>query len=172
MHYSTKRHLLIGFSSAALLRIAQVAGFGFLFVPITLVSYVGIPGEKSNAVAGMINFMRNMGSSVGTSIVTTLIARRSQFHQTILSGYTTAGSHNFQAAVNNLTNRLTRFGLNPNDAHLRAYARVYSALQAQAAALAYIDTYWILAVGAGIMFVLSFLLKRNVPGGGGEMAVG
>jgi DHA2 family multidrug resistance protein len=173
MYYSTKRiDLSISFSSAAWLRVAQVAGLGFLFVPITLVAYVGIPSEKSNAVAGMINFMRNMGSSVGTSMVTTLIARRSQFHQSVLSGNTTGGNQNFQAAVNDLTIRLTRFGMNARDAHHTAYARVYDMLQTQAATLAFIDTYWILFVGAGIMFVLSFLLRRNVPGGGGEMAAG
>jgi MFS transporter, DHA2 family, multidrug resistance protein len=173
MYYSTRRiDLLISFSSATWLRMAQVAGLGFLFVPITLAAYVGIPSEKSNAVAGMINFMRNMGSSVGTSMVTTLIARRSQFHQSILSGHTTGGNQNFQAAVNDLTIRLTRFGMSLRDAHHTAYARIYDMLQTQAATLAFIDTYWILFVGAGIMFVLSFLLKRNVPGGGGEMAAG
>jgi DHA2 family multidrug resistance protein len=62
--------------------------------------------------------------------------------------------------------------MNPRDAHHTAYARVYGMLQAQAATLSFIDTYWILAVGAGIMFGLSFLLKKNVPGGGGERAVG
>ncbi len=48
MYYSTKRiDLLISFSSATWLRIAQVSGLGFLFVPITLVSYVGMPaGEE------------------------------------------------------------------------------------------------------------------------------
>jgi DHA2 family multidrug resistance protein len=42
----------------------------------------------------------------------------------------------------------------------------------QATTLAYIDTFWVLAVGAGIMFLLSFALRRNEPGGGGEVAVG
>ena len=85
MFYSTKRiDLQISFSAATWLRIAQVIGLGFLFVPITLVAYIGIAPEKNNAVAGIVNFMRNMGSSVGTSMVTTLIARRSQFHQQIL----------------------------------------------------------------------------------------
>src|SRR5579863_8646827 len=82
MFYSTKRiDLQISFNAAVWLRIAQVIGLGFLFVPITLVAYIGIAPEKNNSVAGIINFMRNMGSSVGTSMVTTLIARRSQFHQ-------------------------------------------------------------------------------------------
>ena len=82
MLYSTKRlDLQISFNAAAGLRIVQVIGLGFLFVPITLAAYIGIAPEKNNAVAGLVNFMRNMGSSVGTSMVTTLIARRSQFHQ-------------------------------------------------------------------------------------------
>jgi hypothetical protein len=36
----------------------------------------------------------------------------------------------------------------------------------QASTLAYIDTYWVLATGAAIMFVVSFALKKNTPGGG------
>jgi DHA2 family multidrug resistance protein len=171
MYYSTQRiDLTISFSSATWLRIAQVTGLGFLFVPITLAAYVGIPAEKSNAVAGMINFMRNIGSGVGTSMVTTLIARRSQFHQQVLVGFTTAGSQTFQNSINNLVMRLAHAGLSVHEAEKQAYARVYEALQAQAATLAYIDTFWVLSVGAAIMFFLSFLLKKNDPGAGGEAA--
>jgi len=61
--------------SASIPRLAQVFGLGFLFVPINLSSYVGIPTEKSNSDASLVNFMRNVGSSVGTSMVTTIIAR-------------------------------------------------------------------------------------------------
>ena len=47
MYYSTKRiDLPISFSAATWLRIAQVIGLGFLFVPITLVAYIGIPRRK------------------------------------------------------------------------------------------------------------------------------
>ncbi len=73
MYYSTKRmDLLISFQSASRLRMAQAFGLGFLFVPITLGAYVGVRPEKANTVAGLINFMRTIGSSVGTSLVTTL----------------------------------------------------------------------------------------------------
>jgi DHA2 family multidrug resistance protein len=169
MYASTKRiDLLISFSSATWLRVAQVAGLGFLFVPITLVAYVGVPAEKSNSVAGMVNFMRNIGSSVGTSMVTTLIARRAQFHQSTLVGHTTPGNQNFQSSINGLTQRLAHSGMSLHEAQMQAYARIYRAVQAQAAALAYIDTFWILAAGAAIMFFLSFLLQKNDPGAGGE----
>ena len=173
MYYSTQRiDLQISFSAATWLRIAQVIGLGFLFVPITLVAYIGISPEKNNAVAGIINFMRNMGSSVGTSLVTTLIARRSQFHQARLIEYTRAGNPNFQNSVNGLTQRLAHSGLSAPDAQMGAYARIYRSIQAQAGSLAYIDTFMVLCVGAAIMFCLTFVLKKNDPGGGGAVEVG
>src|SRR5271167_211911 len=92
MYYSTRHlDLEISFRSASMLRLVQVFGLGFLFVPINLSSYVGMPTEKSNSVAGLVNFMRNIGSSVGTSMVTTVIARRAQVHQVFLVANVTQG---------------------------------------------------------------------------------
>jgi len=167
MFYSTKRiDLQISFNAAVWLRIAQVIGLGFLFVPISLVAYIGISPEKNNAVAGLINFMRNMGSSVGTSLVTTLIARRSQFHQARLVQNVTNTNLSFLNSVNGLTEQLAKSGFSEPDAHTQAYARIYQSLQAQAASLAYVDTFMVLSVGAAIMFVLAFMLRKNNPGGG------
>ena len=172
MFYSTKRiDLMISFSAAAWLRVAQVIGMGFLFVPITLVAYIGIPPDKNNAVAGIVNFMRNIGSSVGTSLVTTLIARRSQYHQEVLTQYARAGNPTFQNSVNGLALNLNRSGLNAHAGKMQSYARLYRGVQAQAGALAYIDTFMVLAVGAAIMFFLAFILRKNDPGGGGRIAV-
>ncbi len=164
MYLSTKEiDLLISFRAATWLRIGQYLPLGFVFVPATTVAYVGIRADKSNAVAGLVNFTRNIGSSVGTSIVTTMIVRRSQFHQSRLVTNTTPGSTRFQAAVNGLGQQLAHAGLSPHDAHIQALARIYAALQAQAAALAYIDTYWVLGIAAAVMFLLSFVLKKNDP---------
>ncbi len=81
MFYSTRRiDLQISFASATWLRIAQYVPIGFIFIPATMVAYLGLPQEKSNAVAGLVNFVRNIGSSVGTSAVTTILARRAQVH--------------------------------------------------------------------------------------------
>src|SRR6202167_4472259 len=172
MFYSTQRiDLLISFSAATWLRIAQVIGLGFLFVPITLVAYIGIAPEKNNSVAGIINFMRNMGSSVGTSLVTTLIARRSQMHQGRLVQNARVDNPNFVTAANALSGHLASAGLGSYQGHLQAYARIYQSLQAQAASLAYVDTFKVLAVGAVIMFLLAFVLRKNDPGGGGHAIV-
>ena len=155
--------LLISFRSATLLRIGQYVPLGFIFVPATTAAYIGIQADKSNAVAGLVNFTRNIGSSVGTSIVTTMIVRRSQLHQSSLVENINAGNARFRDAANGLAQQLTHAGLSPQSAQTQAIARVYAGVQAQAAALAYIDTYWVLGIAAIAMFFLSFVLKKNSP---------
>ena len=172
MFYSTVRiDLQISFVSASWLRVIQQVGLGFLFVPITLVSYVGIATEKSNAVAGMVNFFRNIGSSVGTSMVTTLIARRSQYHQNVLVSHATSTNQGFNNLIIGQTQRYIQTGQSLPDAQAHAYARAYQGLRAQAGTLAYLDVFWILSVIACIMFFLSFLLRKNDPHGGGETVI-
>jgi DHA2 family multidrug resistance protein len=173
MFVSTQRmDLLISFASAARLRIVQSFGLGFLFVPISLSAYIGVAPEKGNSVAGLINFMRNIGSSVGTSMVTTMLARRAQFHQTVLTYHATNYDPAFRSQLQGLGNQLARAGATPPDARASALGRIYQSVLVQSQTLAYIDTYKVLAVAASIMFVLAFIVRRNDPGGGGEVAVG
>ena len=167
MYLSTQRiDLLISFSSATWLRIGQYLPMGFVFVPATTAAYIGIRKEKSNAVAGLVNFTRNIGSSVGTSIVTTMIVRRSQYHQSVLISNTNLGNATFEGAMNGLAQQLAHAGLSMHEAQREALARIYASLQTQAAALAYVDTYWVLGVAAVVMFFLSFVLKKNDPNAG------
>jgi MFS transporter, DHA2 family, multidrug resistance protein len=164
MYVSTQKlDLLISFGSATWLRIGQYLPVGLVFVPATTAAYIGIGEDKSNAVAGLVNFTRNIGSSVGTSLVTTMIVRRSQFHQAMPVRSTNLGNPSFRGAMNGLVQRLTHAGLSLQEAHNQALARIYAAVQAQAAALACIDTYGMLGIAAVIMFFLSFILKRNDP---------
>ena len=162
MFVSTRRiDLQISFASATWLRIVQYVPIPFIFIPATLAAYLGIPREKSNAVAGWVNFVRNMGSSVGTSAVTTILARRAQVHQVMLSSYTNLGNAPFRGAAASLTDRLNRGAV--RDPQLQAYRRLYDSMQNQALTLSYIDAFWILGVAAVIMFFLSFLLRKNNP---------
>jgi MFS transporter, DHA2 family, multidrug resistance protein len=170
MYASSKQiDLLMSFRSATLLRIWQYIPVAFLFVPLTLAGYVGLSAEKTNAAAGLMNFMRNIGQSVGTSAVTTLIARRSQYHQSVLAEYT--GSGRFRNALAALSLGLTRVGLSAHTAQQQALGRLYALLQSQAAVLSYVDAYWLLSMCSALMFVSSFLLKKNEPGKGGKVSV-
>jgi DHA2 family multidrug resistance protein len=170
MYISSERmDLLISFSSATWMRVWQYLPVAFLIVPLTMAGYVGLPPEKANAAAGLMNFMRNIGMSVGTSAVTTLIARRSQYHQSVLAEHTRSGR--FQAAIEAMTTQVSHAGFSAHDARRQTLGRLYGLLQRQASALSYVEVYWVLAVIATVMFLGSFVLKRNEPGKGGHVAV-
>ena len=154
------------------LRTAQVVGIGFLFVPITAAGYIGVPPEKGNSVSGMINFMRNIGGSIGTSVVTTMITRRAQYHQQILVGHLTPDSTAYRLALAAVGSKIAHSGLQTRDARDQAIARFYQLVQRQGGALCYMDVFWVLGALCSIMFVLAFFLKKNDPGAGGDVAVG
>jgi len=101
--------------------------------------------------------------------VTLLLDWRSQFHHARLVDKTGVDNPSFLNSANDLTQHLANQGVGKHEAQIQAYARIYQSLQAQAASLAYIDTFMILAVGAAIMFCLAFLLKKNNPGAGAAM---
>ncbi len=167
MFYSTSRmDLLISFGAASRLRMIQSFGLGFLFVPISLVAYIGIAPEKGSSVSGLINFMRNIGSSVGTSMVTTLLARRAQFHQSVLAYHATNYDPEFRGQLAGLSSQLMHAGATPPDANAQALGRIYQNLQVQSQTLAYLDTYMVLAIAASIMVLLAFVVRRNDPSGG------
>jgi DHA2 family multidrug resistance protein len=122
-------------------------------------------------VAGLINFVRNIGSSFGTSGVTTLLAQRSQFHQERLTAYTSPGDVNFSNALSGAVQTAQNMAATgAADAHQVGLARMYQTLEAQASALSYLDVYYVLMVLTFIMFVASFLLKRNRPAKGAAVA--
>jgi MFS transporter, DHA2 family, multidrug resistance protein len=94
----------------------------------------------------------------------TAITERGQFHQALLVQSGTSYSPNMQASLENLATTLAPAGLSTPDALHRAYGRIYAGLVMQAQTLAYIDTFWVLALIAPCLFPLVLLLKKVEPG--------
>jgi DHA2 family multidrug resistance protein len=164
MWYSTQHmDMLISFRAGSWIRVLQVIGLPFLFVPITTVVYVGLPREKNNSIAALINFMRNIGMSFGTSIVTTVLARRGKYHQQVLVAHLTPGDVGPTEALHRLAQALFHAGLGATGALDQAYGRIYQAVIAQSYSLAYIDLYQVFAIAAVVFFFLSFFLRANEP---------
>ncbi len=154
----------IDFRTAILLRMYQAVGLAFLFVPINTIVYAGVPPEKNNAVSGIVNLSRNMGGDLGIAFVTTLIARRSQFHQARLAAEVTPGSDTVAARLEAIARGLVHAGSSAADATRQAYAALYRQLVQQAQTLAYLDALYVLAWFTLAMVPL-VLLTRRVRGG-------
>lgn len=64
--------------------IVQGFGMGFVFVPLSTFAYSSLAAHFRNDAAAIFSLVRNIGSSVGVSIVVTLLERYTQInHQTL-----------------------------------------------------------------------------------------
>ena len=108
-----------------------------------------MPMEKSSSVAGLVNFMRNIGSSVGTSMVTTVIARRAQFHQVFLVSNITSGQRTFADATAALSAYCSWVGSERQPGSERSIRPDLPDGHCAGDDLAYVDTFLVLAVNGG-----------------------
>ena len=138
-------------------------GLALLFVPINTASYVGVSEEKGGEVSGTINLLRNIGGSVGISMVETMIARRGQFHQDILSAHVTQARQAYRNVTGGLSADLFHRGLTQPQAAAQTTLRIYNSVITQANVLSYIDVAWLIGVMCLLMIPLVLMLKQNNP---------
>jgi DHA2 family multidrug resistance protein len=155
-HMSTHLTLQMDFGTAAMLRVYQTIGLAFIFIPSNTLAYVGVPRNKNNQVSGMNAFIRNIGGSIGISLITTFLARLAQKHQNYMVANAHRGNWAFDAMV--------------ADGSRRAYARVYRLIQGQATLLAYVDIVTVMAFVVVCLIPLVFLMKKPPKAGGAAPA--
>jgi DHA2 family multidrug resistance protein len=160
MFHMTTINMQIDFHTAAMYRVYQTLGLAFLFIPISTLAYMGIPRHKSNQVAGMNNFMRNLGGSIGISMLSTFLQRLAQRHQVYLSAHASAGDPQFVQRLAGLTQTFTSQGIPANEANGRAYSMLSRMVTGQASMLAYVDIISIMAVVILCLAPLPLLMKR------------
>jgi DHA2 family multidrug resistance protein len=158
--------LEIDFRTAAMARVFQAAGMAFLFVPINTAAYAFLPRDKNNAASGLMNLARNIGGSVGISLVTTKLDRSTQVHLSDLSHNLSASNPAFQSMLQGATQALRTHGASASFATQQAYALIEGTLQRQATMLAYLDDFRLLGISILVMVPLVFLMKKGKPGGG------
>jgi DHA2 family multidrug resistance protein len=162
----TRFDLEIDFRATVLARVLQAVGMAFLFVPINTAAYAFLPREKNNAASGLMNLARNIGGSVGISVVTTMLDRRSQVHLTDLSRNLSASNPAFQNMMQGATRAMQAHGASQAGATQQAYALIQATVQRQATMLSYIDCFWFLGVAIMLMIPAVFLMRKSKPGGG------
>ena len=171
--YSTiQLSLDMSFGNASWLRVIQLAPIPFCFIPITTAAYIGIPKEQSNQVAGLINFVRNIGGSIFIAITGAAVTNRSLHHEALLQNSMTTSNIPFDQHARAVAGYLGQNFGGPNGPGA-AQATIYGQLVNQAAMQGYQDVYKMLFWMAIGMIFFAFMLNKNrpgaAPGGGGGM---
>jgi DHA2 family multidrug resistance protein len=159
-------NLQMSFAEASWLRVVQMFPLPFCFISITTAAYVGMPKEQSNQVAGLINFVRNIGGSILIAITNAQVTSRAMWHEQHLQQAMLPGTIAFDQHRQALTAAFNHaFGVANGSA--MALAQIYNQMKDQARMQGYQDVYMELSYASIILVFLAFMLSKNRPGEGG-----
>ena len=148
MHYGSGLNLNASFWNLSTARTIQVIWLPLVFIPLSAVQFVGVPPDKNGDASAIINLMRNLGGSVGVSVVTTELQWRGQFHHARLAEHVTPyDGWGFGSAL----------------------GRIAQQVQTQATMLSYLDVFTILMfVALAAIPLVLFLpnIPKGAPSGG------
>jgi len=137
--------------------LVQGAGLGFLFVPLSTVTLATLPPEQRTDGAGLFNLSRNIGSSVGISVVTSLLTQNTQANHADIVQQVTAVNRVFESpTIAQFWNPATDAGRAALDAMITRQAQI----------IAYIDDFKLLMIATLVVIPLLIVFKKASDGGG------
>jgi MFS transporter, DHA2 family, multidrug resistance protein len=154
----------IDYAAIAWARVYQSLPLALLFIPINTAAMADVPTAKSNNASAIINMVRNIGGSVGIALANTLIARREQYHQSVLVEHVTSLGSQYDTVVHRLQQAYLAYSASAVDALHRAEAQIYKMVQQQAALLSFNDAFWVMAIILAAMVPLALLMRKPPAG--------
>lgn len=138
-----------------------VSGFalGMVFVPLSTVTLGELPAEAVGNGSGLYNLMRNIGGSIGISIVDTILVRHQQLHRNELAQNLAQASPILQHSLHSFTSLFSSFASNVM-AQKQAVAQVGQLLDQQATLWSYVDDFRYMAFACFCCVPVVWMLKR------------
>jgi len=155
--------LQIDFRTAVISRMVQSLGMAFLFVPISTTAFAYIPKERTNYATGLFNLARNIGGSSGIAMATTMLARRTQFHQSVLVSHLTPYDFRYRQVLEGMASAMRSGGSSAPDAAAKAQGMLYGTMLRQAGMLAFCDVFWMMGVLFLLVIPLMFMIRKTAP---------
>ncbi len=129
----------------------QGAGLGFLFVPLTTITFATLAPERRSEGTGLYNLSRNIGSSVGISVVSALLTQNVQVNHANIAAYVTPYNQAFSdPAISQAMNPYTAAGR----------AALDGLVTLQATIISYIDDFKLMMILSLAAIPLVLLLRK------------
>jgi len=149
------------YDTFVLMRITQVLGLPFLFIPSSTMAFSTIPPEKGSKASALYSLLRNLGGSIGISILLSYVARNEQRHQSVLVEHLSPVNPAYRLLLQQYTDKIIAMGSSKAEAGISAMSRLYQELLSQSAMLAYCDAFRFLAAITLILAFLALLMPKN-----------
>jgi DHA2 family multidrug resistance protein len=141
--------------------VIQGIGLGFIFVPLSVVTLSTLSPDLRAEGAGLYSLSRNIGSSIGISVVNSLLTRNTQVNHAAIAQHVTSVNRTFaDPMIAQFWNPLTAAGRAALDAVITRQAQI----------IAYIDDYQLLMI-ATLAVIPLLIVFRKSPAGGADQHV-
>jgi len=149
-------------ATVVIVGVIQGVGLGLLFTPLSVVTLSTLSPEHRAEGAGLFSLSRNVGSSVGISVVNSLLTTNTQINHADIVQHVTAVNRVFEhPTIAQFWNPLTAAGRAALDAVVTQQAQI----------IAYIDDYKLLMIATLVVIPLAIVFKRASDRGGGHAVV-
>jgi DHA2 family multidrug resistance protein len=140
-------------------------GSGCVFVPLSTTAMAFLKNEEIGNASGLYNLLRNIGGSIGISLVNTIVARHEQVHRNELAHSLDPGRVGVQGAMQGMQQYLSARGASSTTALQQAYGLINQALNGQARLWSYVDDFRYMALVCFGCVPIVFALKKAVRKG-------
>jgi DHA2 family multidrug resistance protein len=134
--------------------VVQGLGLGFLFIPLSVVAFQTIDPRLRTDATSLFNLVRNLGSSIGVSIVATLLTRNIQTNHAAFAEHVTPFNDNMVNAGIDPSTFVTATGQ-------QNAALVDALINAQSAMISYLDDFKLMAIVTLCAAPLLLVLRHN-----------
>jgi MFS transporter, DHA2 family, multidrug resistance protein len=132
--------------------VIQGAGVGLVYVPLSMVAFTTLPSSLRNEGTSFFNLLRNLGSSVGISVVTFLLTQNTQRLHAALSEHITPF---------NIASNPAAAGIDVQ--HLQGLLQLNQIVTRQSAMIAYIDDFKLMMVLTIATIPFLFMIRNVKP---------
>lgn len=138
--------------------ITQGLGLGFIFVPLSTITFATLAPRYRNEGTSLFSLMRNLGSSIGISVVITYLAQRTQANHAAFADYINPFNLALRQAIEAGAYDLTT---------PQGLAAMNAEVSRQAATLAYLQDFrlmmWITLAAIPLLFLLRAPARKTAP---------
>jgi DHA2 family multidrug resistance protein len=156
----SKFTLEAGFATVIWPRLVLGIGMGFLFIPLTTLTFATIRKEAMGNATAIFNLLRNLGGSFGVAFVTTILSRRAQFHQSHLIEHLTPFDTPYQITSQQSAQILAYGGFESSLSQYGGLGVIYKELLRQASMMSFNDAFYLTCLLMISILPLVFLMKR------------
>jgi MFS transporter, DHA2 family, multidrug resistance protein len=153
-------NLYADFNTVIWPRLVLGIGMGFLFIPLTTLTFSTIKKENMANATAIYNLLRNLGGSFGVAFVTTVISIRSQVHQARLVEHLTPFDHSYQSAAD-MGARVFQYKGLSTLSEQGGLAYLYNQTLRQASMMSFNDAFHLLSVFLICILPLVLLMRRG-----------